>query len=318
MKAPPLKIGSVILPNNLILAPLAGYGDLPFRLLCRDFGAGMCVSEMISCHGLFHRQQKTLTMLRTVDKERPVSFQLFGSDADIMGEAAVILDSFKPDIIDINMGCPVRKVTKRGAGAALMTDMDKAREIIRAVVSGCSCPVTVKIRSGPDSRTINAPLFAKMAEDNGISAVAVHGRTWTQAFSGTSDWKVVAALKETVSIPVIGNGDITSAEEAYKKIAETGCDGVMIGRAALGNPWVFDPKGRPERPEIIASAALQHMEYIEEFCEESVSKLGAIKNHLGKYFKGFRGSSTLRREIYAAGEWLMLKTLVEKIAGKDN
>lgn len=314
MQTPQLKIGSVTLPNRLILAPLAGYSDLPFRLLCREYGAGMCVSEMISCHGLVYQQSKTHAMLRSVDKERPVAFQLFGADESIMGEASTILDTYKPDIIDINMGCPVKKVTKRGAGAALMTNLDKARNIIKSVVAGCSCPVSIKIRSGPDSKTINAPLFAKMAEDNGISAVAVHGRTWKQAFSGTSDWSIVTSLKKTVSIPVIGNGDITSAEEAARKIDETGCDGIMIGRAALGNPWVFHPGGRPDDPKTIATAALCHMDYIEKFSEEGTSKLGAIKNHLGKYFKGFHGSSVLRKEIYAAGTWQALKNLIENIA----
>ena len=318
MKIPPLKIGSVILANNLILAPLAGYSDLPFRLLCREFGAGLCVSEMISCHGLVHGQIKTLAMLKSAADEKPVSFQLFGSDPAVMGEAAAILDGYKPDIIDINMGCPVKKVTKRGAGAALMTDLDNARNIVRAVVTGCSCPVSIKIRSGPDSRTINAPLFAKMAEDNGISAIAIHGRTWKQAFSGLSDWQIVAVLKKTVSIPVIGNGDITSAQEASRMIDETGCDGVMIGRAALGNPWVFHPDGRPDNSTIIATTALQHMDYIETFYGEEVSKLGAIKNHLGKYFKGFHGSSTMRKEIYATREWNALKTLISKTAGQKN
>ncbi len=203
-----LSIGPVVLRSPLVLAPLAGYSDLPFRLLCRQFGAGLCVSEMISSHGLAYGQAKTLSMLASDTAERPVSFQLFGADPAIMAEAATILSSRNPDLIDINMGCPVKKVTKRGAGAALMANIALAEQLVRAVVDNCSCPVTVKIRSGPNPNAVCAPEFARMAETNGASAVAVHGRTWKLGFSGEADWQIIATVKKEVAIPVFGNGDV--------------------------------------------------------------------------------------------------------------
>ena len=302
-----LTIESTTLPGNLILAPLAGYSDLPFRLLCRKFGAALCVSEMISCHGLVYQQKKTLQMLQSCIDEKPVSFQLFGSDHQVMGEAAAIASSQKPDFIDINMGCPVKKVTKRGAGAALMADIRKAEKIIKAVCKSSDTPVTVKIRSGVDSSTINSPEFALMAQDNGVSAIAVHGRTWKQAFSGTADWQIIKKIKETVSIPVIGNGDVLNFAEAQSRLSETGCDGIMIGRAAIGNPWVFHPDSRPHLLSRIVETALEHYRLIEKYQEQPFKQLAPFKNHLGKYFKGFPGSSHIRKAIYEIKDWQMLK-----------
>ena len=185
-------------------------------------------------------------MLASIAEEKPVAFQLFGADPDAMAEAAEILASYNPDMLDINMGCPVRKVTRKGGGAALMTDFQLARSILAKVVGRVSLPITVKIRSGKDSQSINAPAFAKMLEDTGASAITVHARTWSQAFSGTIDRNIISQVKQAVSIPVIGNGDVFSCADGRQMMEETGCDGVMIGRGALGNPWVFQESGRPD------------------------------------------------------------------------
>ena len=306
-------IGSVQLPNNLILAPLAGYTDLPFRILCREYGAGLCVSEMISCHGLVYRQKKTIEMVESCKDDRPVSFQLFGADPDIMAEAASILSSFGPDLIDINMGCPVKKVTKRGAGAALMTDLKLAEQIIKKVVNNSKYPVTVKMRSGPDQHNQNGKELARIAEDNGVSAVTVHGRTWKQAFTGKADWDIVRRIKERVSIPVIGNGDILTCSEATQHLESAQCDGIMIGRAALGNPWVFHPDGRPKNVAPVIKCVLRHVALLEQCNDMPNYKLAAMKNHLGKYFKGFSGSSEIRKNIYAAADWSRLKEMLNQL-----
>ena len=309
--APPsvcmLSIGSTLLSSPLVLAPLAGYSDLPFRLLCRQFGAGLCVSEMISSHGLAYGQAKTISMLASDDAERPVSFQLFGAEPAIMAEAAAILSSRNPDLIDINMGCPVKKVTKRGAGAALMADISLAEQLVRAVVDSCSCPVTVKIRSGPDHHSICALDFSLMAEANGASAVAVHGRTWKQGFSGAADWQIIAAVKKAVKIPVLGNGDVKNYPEALTRMHQSGCDGILIGRAAIGNPWVFSAAGRPGTLSAVVEVVRRHLALVESQFNEPNRCLGSIKNHLGKYFKGLPGSARVRREIFQQPDFTSLK-----------
>jgi len=309
-----ITIGSLSLPNRLILAPLAGYSNLPFRILCREYGAGLCVTEMISCHGLVYNQTNTLRLLESCCSERPVSFQLFGSDPAVMGEAAARLFSYKPDIIDINMGCPVKKVTKRGAGAALMTDIVLAEKIIQAVIASACCPVTVKLRSGPDLQTINVKEFAEMSEAQGVSAVTVHGRTWSQGFSGAADWQIIAEVKQTISIPVIGNGDICTHSEAMQRITQSGCDAVMIGRAALGNPWVFSPGDKPKTLQGVLKGAYRHLSLIEKHTENGLPALAPVKNHLGRYFKGLRGSSAIRRSIYETQNWQSLKGLLHSIS----
>lgn len=300
------RIGPLSFDSPLALAPLAGYTDLPFRLLCRSFGAGFCVSEMISCHGLVYRQQKTLSMLKSAQDERPVSFQLFGADPEIMAEAAEIMASFNPDMIDINMGCPVKKVTKRGAGAALMTTPELAQTILKKVVDRVSVPVTAKIRSGPNSTLINASLLAKMLEDSGAAAITVHARTWSQSFSGSINPQIIKSVKQTVSIPVIGNGDILSYNEGMEMMASTGCDGVMIGRGALGNPWVFTPNNRPGSGREIINTALHHLSLIEQYLPAH-KLLGYIKNHMCRYVKGMPGSAALRKAIFAAQDLGALK-----------
>jgi len=309
-----LTIADKVLVNRLILAPLAGYNDLAFRLLCREYGAALCVSEMISSHGLVYRQPRTIDMLKSCAEERPVSFQLFGADPAVMAEAVAMVDSCRPDFIDINMGCPVRKVTQRGAGAALMGEVRLAEKIIRQSVARTSCPITIKIRSGTDSSSINAREFAIMAEASGAAAVAVHGRTWKQGFSGRADWQIVEDVKRAVSIPVIGNGDVTSYHEAHEKIDRYGCDAVMIGRAAIGNPWVFNDSGKPSQLGVMARTVLRHLNLLQIHHPAPERALGAIKNHLGKYFKGLPNASNIRREIYTIADWYQLKTFIASLA----
>ncbi|MBM9528584.1 tRNA dihydrouridine synthase DusB [Desulfoprunum benzoelyticum] len=304
-----LTIGSLAFPSPLVLAPLAGYSDLPFRLLCREYGAGFCVSEMISCHGLCYRQQKTIDMLLSTPAERPVAFQLFGADPDRMAEAAAIISTFGPDMIDINMGCPVKKVTKRGAGAALMASPELAEKIILRVVANTSLPVTVKIRAGIKASEVNGTEFARMAQGSGASAVIVHGRTWAQGFSGQADRTIIAAIKQALTIPVIGNGDIQTYQEAMEMLEETGCDGVMIGRAALGNPWVFSAAGRPGDLGAIVDGALRHLNLVEQFLGAN-RPISVIRNHIGKYFKNLPGSSDIRRAVYNCPALTDLKNLL--------
>ncbi len=308
-----LQIAHLSFASPFVLAPLAGFSDLPFRLLCRRYGAGYCVSEMISCHGLVHGQQNTLRLLTSVPDERPVAFQLFGADPEVMADAAEILAAHSPAMIDINMGCPVKKVTKRGAGAALMTDIRLAESILKKVVARVSIPVTVKIRSGKDAASINAGIFAKMAEDYGAAAVTIHARTWSQGFSGHIDQSVITDVKKTVNIPIIGNGDVLSYLGGLKMMTETGCDGVMIGRGALGNPWIFQNSGRPENLQDIVAGAQEHLRLIERFLPAD-RLLGHIKSQMSRYFKGLPGSSMVRVKILAAETLQHLREIIDSHA----
>jgi nifR3 family TIM-barrel protein len=313
-----MQIGPLQLSTPFILAPLAGYTDLPFRLLCREHGAALVYSEMLSCHGLVFRQKNTLEMLATVPEERPVAMQLFGAEPEYMGEAAAYLSQLPIDVIDINMGCPVRKVTQKGAGCALMRQPKLAEEIINKVRANTHLPVTVKFRLGWTHQEITGPEFAKMAEGAGAAAVTVHGRTWSDGFGGSVNRAAIAQVKKAVSIPVIGNGDIHSYQDGLDMLAETGCDAVMIGRGALGNPFVFRPEGRPATTAGILPALARHLQLIERFCPVEMV-LARTKNQAGRYFKGQPGSSALRRKIYEANSFAGLKAVIgEFLAGSDD
>ncbi|MEA2113851.1 MAG: tRNA dihydrouridine synthase DusB [Thermodesulfobacteriota bacterium] len=309
-----MKIGPVILDNPFILAPLAGYTDLAFRLLCREMGAGLSVSEMISCHGLVFGQQKTLAMMKTVPEERPFAVQLFGNDPEIMGRAAAIVSTHPVDIIDINMGCPVRKVIKKGSGAALMKDFTRAEAIIRSVVDNTDLPVTIKFRSGWDDSSIVAPEFAAMAEAAGASAVTIHARTWAQMFGGRADRSVIARVKESVSIPVIGNGDILSHADGLAMMIETGCDAVMVGRGALGNPWVFRPGDLPDTLAGRLPVLLRHMVLADQHLDAQ-RLLFRIKNHACRYLTGLPGAAKIRQQITLCTTLPDIKILLENLAG---
>jgi len=277
---------------------LAGYTDLAFRLLCRELGAGLCFSEMISCHGLARKQKNTLVLLATNPADQPLIFQIFGSDPDMMEQAAASIDPSTCLAIDINMGCPVKKVVKRGAGSALMRDPGLAARIIRQVVRATSLPVTVKIRSGWDATAITAPEFARMAQEEGAAMVTIHARTRQQAFGGRADWSVIARVKEAVSIPVLGNGDVLSWDDAQAMRQETGCDGIMIGRGALGNPWVFTPEGRPDTYAARRPVIVRHLELASQTM--NVEKiLFRLKNHIGRYLAGLPGASRARSRLMA-------------------
>ncbi|MCB2181506.1 MAG: tRNA dihydrouridine synthase DusB [Desulfobulbaceae bacterium] len=312
MKNKPFKIGSLTLENPFILAPLAGYTDLPFRLLCREFGADLVFSEMISCHGLAYNQQKTIDMIRSCEEERPVAIQLFGAEPELMGEAAHILSREPIDIIDINMGCPVKKVTKKGAGSALMKTPELAREIITQVCENTNKPVTVKFRSGWNHQAINAPEFARMAQEAGAKAVTVHARTWSDGFSGCVDWSVIEEVKKNVTIPVIGNGDIMSYQQGLKMMEQTGCDGVMIGRAALGAPWIFRVDAPLPTPLLRLTALKRHLELIETFCNPQWA-LGKTRNHAGRYFKGMKHGSAIRNRIYQVATFTELQNTIDSL-----
>ncbi|HBI15531.1 MAG TPA: tRNA dihydrouridine synthase DusB [Desulfobulbaceae bacterium] len=306
-----MQLGSVPLQSPFILAPLAGYTDVSFRLLCREQGAGLCYSEMISCHGLVYGQEQTRELLATVPEERPVAFQLFGSDPQVMGEAAAIISRSPIDAIDINMGCPVRKVTRKGAGVALMKNFSLAEAIIRSVCVNTSLPVSVKFRSGVQQEAIIASDFARMAEGAGASALIVHGRTWSQGFGGTADWQVIAQVRKSVSVPVIGNGDILTYQDGLRMMTETGCDAVMIGRGALGNPWVFKAEGRPPTLAARKPVILRHLALIERFLPERKAVFKS-KHHLARYLCGLPGATRLRRQITGCTTLAELRSILEE------
>ena len=298
------RIGNVELPNKWILAPMAGVCDLPFRLLCHEAGAGMTCMEMISAKAIYFRNKATEEMMEIDPDEGIVSLQLFGSDPDIMAAMAAKIEDRPFSVLDINMGCPVPKVVNNGEGSALMKDPKLAEAIIKAVATAISKPVTVKIRKGFDDEHVNAVEIAKIAEDAGAAAVTIHARTRQQYYSGEADWDIIRQVKESVSIPVIGNGDVDSYESACAMIERTGCDAVMIGRAAQGNPWIFtqlcalsrgEKWEKPGREEV-ASMIMRHSRMLIE-CKGEYIGSREMRKHAAWYTKGYPGSSSLRGKM---------------------
>ena len=315
-----LKIGTVELENPYILAPMAGVTDLPFRLLCKEQGAGLLCMEMVSAKAIQYNNKNTKALLEIHPEELPVSLQLFGSDPDVISEIAKRIEELPFSILDINMGCPVPKIVKNGEGSALMKNPKLVYEIVRKTARAIQKPVTVKIRKGFDDTCINAVEIAKIIEDAGGKAVAVHGRTREQYYSGKADWDIIRQVKEAVSIPVIGNGDVVSGESAIAIQKETGCDGVMIGRGAQGNPWIFselleyERTGKmPLRPsvEAIKKMMIRHAQLQMQYKGEYLG-IREMRKHVSWYTSGLPNSAKLRDEINRVESYEELEQLLEE------
>ena len=313
-----LKIGTAELSNPYILAPMAGVTDLPFRLLCKEQGAGLLCMEMVSAKAIQYNNKNTKALLEIHPEELPVSLQLFGSEPDIISEIAKRIEELPFAILDINMGCPVPKIVRNGEGSALMKNPKLVYEIVSKTVKAIQKPVTVKIRKGFDDNSINAVEIAKIIEEAGASAVAVHGRTREQYYSGKADWDIIRQVKEAVSIPVIGNGDVVSGESALAMMQQTGCDGVMIGRGAQGNPWIFselleyEKTGKiPERPSIeeIKKMMLRHAQLQLKYKGEYLG-IREMRKHVSWYTSGMPNSAKLRAKINAVESYQELEELL--------
>ena len=319
-----LQIGNVILDNPLILAPMAGVTDLPFRLLCREQGAGLACMEMISANAIYYNNRNTHELMEIHPGEKPVSLQLFGSDPQIISEMARRIEERPFAILDLNMGCPVPKVVNNGEGCALMKNPRLAGEIISKTVRAIHKPVTVKIRKGFDESTVNAVEMAHVAQESGAAAVAVHGRTREQYYSGKADWEIIARVKDALSIPVIGNGDVTDGACARSLMEYTGCDGVMVGRAARGNPWIFReilayledgrtlprPGGGEMRETILRHARMLLA------CKGEYTAVREMRKHIAWYTTGWKGAASFRRRINEMDSFKALSDAVEEIFGQ--
>ena len=319
-----MKLGRLDIPVPLFLAPMAGVTDPPFRTICRELGMPVAWSEMVSAAGLFQGGKRTMAYIDMAMDPGPTVLQLFGANAERMKRAAGVCRNIPGVVaIDINMGCPVKKVSRSGAGVSLMSHPDLAAELVQSVKSVNDLPVTVKIRAGQSGSSIVAPEFARLMEDAGADAISVHPRTAAQGYSGRADWSVIARVKLAVKVPVIGNGDVRSAEDAERLMSETGCDGVMIGRGALGNPWLFasvrrwmetgvrDPM-RPSTEELI-STAMRHLGYMEAFCSTREKAIVLMRKHLVYYTRGLPGSVQLRPSLMAAKTGDEVMALLEKL-----
>jgi tRNA-dihydrouridine synthase B len=302
--------------GKIILAPLAGITNLPFRMIAREFGCDLCVTEMVSANGLVRGSQSTIGYLKTVPGDSPLGVQIFGSDPSVMAAAAGLVFEYNPDFIDINMGCPVKKVVRASAGASLMKNPALASAIIAAVVKAVSVPVSVKIRSGWSRHSINAVEIAQIAQDAGAAAITVHGRTVDQGFAGHADWRIISQVKKAVGIPVIGNGDIREPSDALRMFSETGCDAVMVGRGALGNPWLFQGIDRLLRGEdgLPLVGPEQRLEVIKKHYrleKETYGRPAAdrmFRKHLLWYTKGLPGSGKFRQaagKMSSPEEWFL-------------
>lgn len=315
-----LKIGTVTLENPLILAPMAGVTDLPFRILCRELGCGMVVTEMVSAKAILYKNRNTKELLRVEERERPAAVQLFGSDPQIMADMAKLIEPGPYDVIDVNMGCPVPKIVHNGEGSALMKNPRLAGEILSAMVKAVKKPVTVKFRKGFTDGDANAVEFARMAESCGVAAVAIHGRTREQFYSGRADWEMIRRIKEAVRIPVIGNGDVFTPQAAKELMDYTGCDGVMIARGAKGNPWIFSRtlhylKTGEELPlpdaRTIREMILRHARMSVEYKGEYLG-IREMRKHMAWYTSGLHDSARLRDDINGVETLKDLEALVKE------
>lgn len=294
------------LDNNVFLAPMAGVTDLAFRILCREMGAGLVFSEMVSSKGIYYKDDKTNRLLKVDNKERPIAVQIFGSDPDIM--AYVVSNYLNKrediDIIDINMGCPAPKIVKNGDGSALMKNPKLARQVLKAVVKASKKPVTLKIRMGWDNKSINGIDIAKIGEEEGISAITVHGRTRDMFYSGEADWDYIGKVKENISIPVIGNGDIFEPENGIRMLQYTKCDGIAIGRGCQGNPWIFKRilsllQGKEDNPPTVVEKVNTCIRHLELICNIKGERVGVMemRKHAAWYLKGLKNSNEVKNKI---------------------
>ncbi len=314
-----MKFGTVETPNNVFLAPMAGITDLPFRLICKEFGVGMMTTEMVSAKGLLYENGKTNDLLYIDPKEHPIGAQLFGSDPKILSEMAKQVEQSDVDFIDINMGCPAPKITKNGEGSALLKNPELIGEIVYAVAKALTKPLTVKIRKGFNDEMVNAVEVAKIIEEAGASAIALHGRTREQFYSGSADWDIIKEVKQHIHIPLIGNGDVRTPQDAKRMLDYTGCDAVLIARAAQGNPWIFkrtvhyletgellpEPTFEERVPVI-----LKHAKLLEAYKGEYVG-MREMRSHLTSYVRGVHGAADLRRTLTAIETYADIERLLE-------
>lgn len=320
------KIGPVDIENPFVLAPMAGITDLPFRGLCREQGAGLVYTEMVSAKAISYRNRNTLPLMEISPGEHPAALQIFGSEPELMAEVARSIEEQPFDILDINMGCPVPKVVNNGEGSALLKNPDLIREIVTAVSGAVKKPVTVKIRIGFEGASVDPVEIAKIIEDSGAAALAVHGRTRQQYYSGHADWETIRKIKEAVSIPVMGNGDVDSPKKAEAMLKETGCDAVMIGRAARGNPWIFREMNHYfQTGELLPRPSLEELkEMILRHTRWQIEKKGEytgireMRKHVAWYTAGMRHSAGIRRESNLISSYQELEALLERLSVQEN